>query len=146
MPVTRSSLKKSRIINSVYGQIVIVCLAFTVMVVSSYLFVGKIMRSHLTNETETALNLMRDSIESDLLEPEMLMLSISQTVRNNIQQGYDSDRVREYIEDISANVIRKEKRKMAVNGLYGYFDVFGEFINDGLWKPPENFVARERPW
>jgi signal transduction histidine kinase/CheY-like chemotaxis protein len=129
-----------------YLQTFFVLVAFALMVVASNFFVGNIVRKHLKNETRDALKFLELKIEADLMEPQTLMGSISETIRNIILRGYDSSMVSRYMMDISNNVIRNENRKLSSTGVYGLFEVFGNKFIDLEWTPPDDYVPQERPW
>jgi signal transduction histidine kinase/DNA-binding response OmpR family regulator len=127
-------------------QILFVALAFGLMVIASYRFVSSIERGHLVYETMEALNFSEIKIEGDLMEPQTLMGSISQTIRGMILGGYSQDVISQYIADISNNVIRSETRKLSSTGVYGLFEVFGNKFIDLEWTPPADYVPQDRPW
>jgi signal transduction histidine kinase/CheY-like chemotaxis protein len=144
----RSIVKRVGATAAVYGQIMLVYLAFTLMVILSYFFVEKMMLSRLEDEVNTSLDFMQASIESDLAEPEKFLQSVSQSIRNMIIHGYGPDLIQEYIkEDMSPNVLKYEKRKLSINRMYGYFEVFnGLQLINGEWEPSEDDNLRETPW
>jgi signal transduction histidine kinase/CheY-like chemotaxis protein len=129
------------------AQVVIVWIAFALMVILSYFFVGNIVRKHLMYETMAVLNFSEIQVTADLMEPQTLMASFSETIRNMILAGESSDKVREYIVNVSNNVINNARLRFNSTGLYGLFDVFGNlFINDESWEIPKNYVPQERIW
>jgi signal transduction histidine kinase/DNA-binding response OmpR family regulator len=147
MPELRSLVKKIGATITIYGQILLVFLAFTVMVISSYFYMGRLMLARLEDEVTNALNFMQTSIENDLQEPEKLLQSMSQSIRNMIINGYNADMIQSYIKEMIPNVIRYEKRKLNINRMYGYFDIFdGLQLNNGEWAPIGDNNPRESPW
>ncbi|MDR2717290.1 MAG: response regulator [Treponema sp.] len=147
MPDLRSSLKKVRAITAIYWQIILVFLAFTVMVISSYLYMERLMLARLEGEVNNALDFMQSSVENDLQEPEKLLQSVSQSMRNMIINGYNSDMIQSYIKEITPSVIKYEKQKLSINRMYGYFDVFnGLQLNNGEWAPTGDNNPMESPW
>jgi signal transduction histidine kinase/CheY-like chemotaxis protein len=143
----RSIVKRVGATVGVYGQIVLVYLAFTLMVILSYLYVEKMMLSRLEDAVNTSLDFMQVSIESDLAEPEKLLQGISQSIKNMIINGYDPGMIQKYIkEDISPSVIKSEKRKLGINRMYGYFEAFeGLQLINGEWERSDDNL-RESPW
>ena len=129
-----------------YMQTFFVLVAFALMVIASYFFGGKIVRKHLMYETMAALNFLEIKIEADLMEPQTLMGSISQTIRSMILSGYSPEVISRYMMDISDNVIRNKNRKLSSTGVYGLFEVFGNKFIDLEWTPPADYVPQERPW
>jgi len=143
----RSIAKRVGATAAVYGQILLVYLAFTLMVILSYLYVEKMMLSRLEDAVNTSLDFMQVSIESDLAEPEKLLQGISQSIRNMIINGYSPLLIQKYIkEDISPGIIKYEKRKLSINRMYGYFEAFnGLQLINGEWERSDDNL-RESPW
>jgi signal transduction histidine kinase/CheY-like chemotaxis protein len=147
MPELRSIVKRVGATIAVYGQILLVFLAFTVMIISSYLYMEKTMLARLEDEVNKALDFMKASVENDLQEPEKLLQSLSQSIRNMIFNDYTSDKLQSYIKEMTPNVIRYEKRKLSINRMYGYFNVFdGLQLNNGEWVPTGDDNPRESSW
>jgi signal transduction histidine kinase/CheY-like chemotaxis protein len=147
MPELRSIIKKVGATAAMYGQILFVFLAFTVMVISSYLYMERMMLARLEDEVNNALDFMQASVENDLQEPEKLLQSMSQSIRNMIRNGYNADMIQNYIKEMTPNVIKYEKRKLSINRMYGYFDIFnGLQLNNGEWSPTGDNNPRESPW
>jgi signal transduction histidine kinase/CheY-like chemotaxis protein/HPt (histidine-containing phosphotransfer) domain-containing protein len=129
-----------------YAQVLLVWVAFLLMVVTSYFFVGNIVRKHLKFEVMAALDFSEAQITADMMEPYTLMGSISETIRSMILRGESSDMVSRYMIDISNNVIRNKDRKLSSTGIYGFFEVFGNKFLDEEWMPPADYIPQERPW
>jgi len=129
------------------AQVVIVWIAFALMVVASYFFVGNIVRKHLTYETMAALDFAEVQIEADLMEPQTLMGAVSATIRNMILQGYGPDIISRYMMGVSNNLFNNTRLRLNSTGLYGFFDVFeNKFLNNGQWETPTDYVPQERIW
>jgi len=148
MPELRSIIKRVGATFAVYGQILLVYLAFTLMVILSYLYVEKMMLSRLEDAVNTSLDFMQVSIESDLAEPEKFLQSVSQSIKNMIINDYSPDQIQKYIkEDVTPNVIKYDKRKLGINRMYGYFEVFdGLQLINGEWKTSADDNLLESPW
>jgi len=134
---------------NLYAQVLLVWAAFVLMVIASYLFVGDMVRKHLTYETMAALDFSEAQIMADLTEPQTLLGSISETIHSMILQGYGSDIINQYMKNISNNVVKNKNRRLGhgSSGLYGFFNVFGNiYLNDGYWVPFEGYDPQERPW
>jgi signal transduction histidine kinase/CheY-like chemotaxis protein len=117
------------------------------MVISSYLYMERLMLARLEGEVNNALDFMQSSVENDLQEPEKLLQSVSQSMRNMIINGYNSDMIQSYIKEITPSVIKYEARKLSINRIYGYFDIFnGLQLNNGEWAPTGDNNPKESPW
>jgi len=147
MPELRSVVKKVGATAVMYGQILFVFLAFTVMIISSYLYMERMMLVRLEDEVNNALDFMQSSVENDLQEPEKLLQSMSQSIRNMVNNGYNAEKLKSYIQEMTPNVINYEKRKLGINRMYGYFNIFnGLQLNNGEWVPTGDNDPQESPW
>jgi signal transduction histidine kinase/CheY-like chemotaxis protein len=124
-----------------------VFLAFAVMNISSYFYMERMTLARLEDEVNEALTFMQNSVENDLQEPEKLLQSISQSIRNMINNGYTPDMLQGYLQEMLPSVIRYEKRRLSINRIYGYFDIFnGQQFNNGEWAPTGDNNPKESPW
>jgi len=132
-----------------YMQILFVVIAFTLMVIASYIFVSDIERKHLQRNVKDAISYTEANIKADMLEPETALASIAETIRGMILRGYNDEMVSEYIQHINHYMQSNEERRlMGINGFYGFFDVYGgRFITgDRNWIPPDDYNLNDRPW
>jgi len=135
------------IIRSVFKQLLFVWLAFFLMSFISYLFVRDIVNDYLNKEAKNALTYTQSKITTDLRGLEISLQDISQSVRNMILRGDSANAMREYLTEMAEYLISKEAQVIGFSDLYGTFDVFNDIFIDGSgWKPPADFVAKERPW
>jgi len=149
MPIMRFFLQKVRIIISRYVQIALVLLAFTLMVVSSYLFVSDIEHRNLREKVKEAISYTEANIKADMLEPETLLAGISETIRTLILRNDDIQMVRDYMLHINNYVQSNEENRLrGVIGFFGFFEVYGgRFITGATdWIPPDGYVVQDRPW
>ena len=145
MQIARRFSKLTHSKNSLYGQILVVFLAFTMMTVFSYLSVRNVIRSQLMHESRIALDFWQLRIESDLVEPQMLVDTISYSIRNLIMLGHGPELIQEYITQVSAR-IRDDRQRIRSVSIYGYFEVFGKFLSAEGWHLPADSDPRQRPW
>ncbi|MDR0290031.1 MAG: response regulator [Treponema sp.] len=139
-------MKKVRAIRPLYLQILLVALAFILMVMSSSSYVSDMLRNHLNRDAIETLPQTRLKIESELIEHETTLIVISTTIRRMILQGDNEGQIHEYMINIVNEMENKVKGSM-INGLHGYFDVFGGRHITGIeWDYPEDYQPTERPW
>jgi len=130
-------------------QVMAVFLAFLLMIILSYSFIGGIERRHLLRDINSAISSTNDYILSGLYEPETTLGVIAETVRGMILGGYKKDTVYEYIMYINNYIQSGGNRRMeGAVGCYGIFDVFGGELltSGGAWTPPEDFDPESLPW
>ena len=145
----RSLMQKTQKIIIRYAQVLVVVLAFALMVISSYLFVGDTERKHLRRYAEEAISYTEANIKSDMQELETLLGVVSQTIGDMLVNGVSSDIVNNYILLINNYVeAGSEKRLYGAAGIFGVFDVFGGamLIGHESWIPPDDYYQTARPW
>ncbi|MDR3000858.1 MAG: response regulator [Fibromonadaceae bacterium] len=135
---------KQFVLHQSYALILLVFVAFSAMVILSYLYISHIEYEHLERNVNNTLLSTQASIEADLKEPETFLASHSQTIRNMILNGCNANDLRAYFADISKEVLSDEKFMSGFSDFYGYFETFGGLINSGAILP--NFDATKRSW
>jgi len=132
-----------------HHQIMHIILAFSLMVVSSYIFVSETERSHLRRNAEDIIFKTEANIKSNMMEPETLLGSVSETIRGLILKDEGIEGINEYIWYIN-NYVQSATVQPITNvmGFYGIFDYYnGQFLNkSGEWLTPDNFDYLTYPW
>jgi signal transduction histidine kinase/CheY-like chemotaxis protein/PAS domain-containing protein/HPt (histidine-containing phosphotransfer) domain-containing protein len=127
----------------------LVLLAFTLMVISSYLFVSITESRHLKRSAENAILYTEASINSDMQGLETLLGVVSETITDMIKKGEDSDAINEYILFINNYVEASSGRRLhGATGIFGVFDIFDGMMLIGYegWIPTEDYYQTDRPW
>jgi signal transduction histidine kinase/DNA-binding response OmpR family regulator len=144
-----SLIKMTKRISVRYAHVLLVLLAFTIMVVLSYLFMSRIESRNLRQSARNAILYTEACIKSDMQELETLVGIVSETIRNMIEIGEGSDAVNEYILYINNYIEADQYRRLyGATGIFGVFDVFGGIILIGYdeWIPPDGYFQTDRPW
>jgi len=142
MPI---SLSKSPL----YVQLIFTGFAFFLMIVLSCLFVNRIVRDNLVRNTECVLDYLQAQIETDVTEIETMLSTYSQTVRSMVIKGESIGKIMDYTNDISSFLRSIERKRMPINGVYGYIEKIpnGPVFFNGLdMRIPDNYSPTERPW
>ena len=145
----RSFMQKAQVVITQYAQILVVLLAFTLMVISSYSFVSDTESRHLKRSAENAILNTEANIKSDMLELETLLGVASETIGVMLMRGDRSSAVNEYILLLNNYVeASRGKRLYGATGIFGVFNVFGGMMLIGYetWNPPEDYYQTDRPW
>jgi PAS domain-containing protein len=150
MGMRRPLTQENRAVLRHFAQILPVVIAFTLMVISSYIFVRNFELKKLRTDVDQAIAYTEHNIISSLLEPETLLTSLSETVRLMMIDGYGSNTVYAYIHNINKYVqTNPYKRMIDVLGFYGIFDSFkDDFFHIYNYAPlsPSSLPPKERPW
>ncbi|MCL2266824.1 MAG: response regulator [Treponema sp.] len=132
---------------------VLFTMAFTAMVFLSYLFTRDIVHSNLVRNAEGVFSFAQKQLESDLFEPRAMLSGFSQTVRNMIMRGDNSDAVIDYMHDMTNYFRAGGSRIMSSVTIFGHFDAFPNQTSEGRFlflssgeTFPEGYYAPDRPW
>jgi signal transduction histidine kinase/CheY-like chemotaxis protein/HPt (histidine-containing phosphotransfer) domain-containing protein len=139
-------MRKIQVSRSLYLQLLFVTMAFTLMVVSTGIFVNNMLKNYLKREAENKLTQTETMIMDELREPQALMIHIVKDVRNIIMTGGSANDIQDYFNDISAELFKK-RDGFIFDGLHGYFEALGNvFIHAPEWAAPDGYNPTERPW
>jgi signal transduction histidine kinase/DNA-binding response OmpR family regulator len=146
MPEIYELFRKIRSIRSLFLQLLFVALAFIIMVLSSSLYVRKMLHNHLNRDAVEMLAQTKLKIEAELVAYENRLTTISGTIRGMILRGINEFTVQEYMRDI-VNELRQKPDVLAFYDLSGYFEAFG---GKYLYAPekdiPDDFNPVEQLW
>ena len=132
-----------------YVQLLFTAFAFLLMVVLSYTFTSKIVRTNLLRNVDNILDYVESTINSDLLESRTILDDFAQTVQNLARDGDGAEKLTDYNTDISHHLLYKNHNTISPNGPFGYIEKSheGPFFFNGIgFQPPDDWEPRERPW
>jgi signal transduction histidine kinase/CheY-like chemotaxis protein/HPt (histidine-containing phosphotransfer) domain-containing protein len=142
----RSVLEKFKILNSFRVQIIIVIAAILITGILTFLFFSNIEHEHLAEEVERALNFTENEILMTFKEPEVFLISYSETIRSMIIGGYAYDTLPAYIASING-FLAKHLHQEGLIGLHGFFNSLNDkYIPCGNMTVPKNFNPKETEW
>ena len=139
----RSFFEKSKTINSVYAQMLVIVIAFVIMGVSSFIFATNIEYKHLVKDAENAIAFTESEIISSLLEHETYLISFAETIRSMVIGGETEAALSAYITSITEFTLKDEDRMTGFIGLYGYIN--GLYIS-GLNTSISEETIQNEPW
>ena len=148
MSITRDYLKKiQKILRPISVQITLVCLAFAIMIIMSYLYVSGIEREHLRRDTNNVIAYTQANISAALLEPEATLNTITETIRIMIVEGESFRITKEYVTQITESIITDNRFLTQVTDIYGIFETRGEAFHSGAnWTSLKDFTPEDHLW
>jgi len=129
-----------------YFQLLFTVLAFIAMASLSFLFMRDIVHSNLVRNAESVFSFAKTQLESDLVEPRMMLSSFSQTIRSMILRRNSINSIIEYINDTSDYVHSRSSRIMNSVDLFAYLESFDEPVFLSNRPMPADFNVYTRPW
>jgi len=132
-----------------YRQLLFTAFAFLLMVVLSYAFTSKIVRTNLLRNTESILDHAESMVNVDLQEARTMLDNFAQSVQLMAQNGEDASKITGYTAYITNYFLSKNRGAFTPNGVYGYIEKIPEgsfYFTGGRWAAPDNFSISDRPW
>jgi len=129
-------------------QLLFTVFAFFLLIILSYSFVTRIVRENLIRNTESVLDFVEAQVISDLLEPQTILGSFGQTLREMVLGGEDIAKMHAYTDNMSS-FFRTRDNSRTISGIYAYIEKFpgGPVFLNGLGEePPDDYLPVERPW
>jgi len=105
-----------------YVQLLFTAFAFLLMVVLSYTFTSKIVRTNLLRNVDNILDYVESTINSDLLESRTILDDFAQTVQNFARDGDGVEKLTDYNTYISHHLLIKNHNTISPNGPFGYIE------------------------
>jgi signal transduction histidine kinase/CheY-like chemotaxis protein len=138
---------KNKPITYIKLQLMSVVLAFVLMIAAASIFADMILREHLRREALDYITQTQLEMNADLTEPKTILTIVSQTIRSMILSGAGHDKVRQYIQEVSAEIRNTKGIGFMFEGIYGYFDVYGGLFlqTEGLIHD-KNYDPASRLW
>jgi len=130
-------------------QILFTLTAFLIMVVLSYIFTSRIVRTNLVRNVESILAQVESQINSDLMESYTVLDYFAQSVQNLIQRGDDAAKLTVYNMEMTKHLFSRRNETFSPNGLFGYIEKSPEgpfFFNGVGWNPLDSWYPPDRPW
>ena len=146
MSALNDLFRKIKMGRSLFLQLLFVALAFILMILSSSLYVSRMLHDQINRDAVDVLTQTKLKIEAELFIHENTLAVISGTIREMIIRGNSEYMVREYMRDI-VNEIQQKTGRVKFNDLSGYFDVFnGKYIYAPDRKIPDGYNPTEQLW
>jgi len=145
----RIKIPKLSLKQPLYVQLLFTAFAFLVMVVLSYIFTSRIVRTNLLRNVDNILDYVESQINSELLASRTVLDDFAQSIQNLIQRGDNAEALTAYNTDISNNLLIRKHNNISPNGPYGYIEKSpeGPFFFNGIgFQPPDGWNAKDRPW
>jgi hypothetical protein len=127
-----------------YLQLLFVFTAFALMVVTSFLFIGRILQNRLLNEANELLFSAESNVRAGLSEVETTLLNSYYIVQGMIERNATREEILDYL-TLTTEWMRKRNQGLIVyDGIFGYIN--GEFYDSVGLNPGSDYIPQIRPW
>jgi len=132
------------ILRNNYFQLLLVFMAFTLMVITSYFFVGRILQNRLSSEANRLLYSTEANVKAGFSEAETTLLNSYYSIQKMMEQGASKKEILDYLTQTTEWLHRPSSGLMTYNGIYGYIN--GEFYDGIGLNPGPDYVPQLMPW
>jgi len=132
------------VLRNNYLQLLFVFVAFLLMVITSYFFIGHILQNRLLSEANQLLYSAESNVRAGLSEAETTLLNSYYAVQNMIEKKTGRKEILNYLTQITQWMHRPSQGLMSYNGIYGYIN--GEFYDGIGLRPGADYIPQTMPW
>jgi len=132
-----------------YVQQLFTAFAFLLMIVLSYTFTSRIVRTNLLRNVDNILDYVESKINSDLLEARTILNDFAQSIQTLIRDGDGAVKLTKYNADISNHLLLSDNETISPNGPFGYIEKSpeGPFFFNGIgYQPSDDWRPEDSPW
>ena len=140
----KNNIKLRAVLRQNYREIIFVFLAFTLMALSAYFFIGRILHERLLREAEILLYSAEANVKAGLSEAETTLLNSYYIVQEMVKQNTPKQEILDYLITTTEWMKRRDKGLLRFYGIYGYIN--GEFYDSLDLNPDNDFIPQRRPW
>jgi HD-GYP domain-containing protein (c-di-GMP phosphodiesterase class II) len=130
--------------NNNYLQLLFVFVAFALMAITSFLFIGRILQNRLLSETNELLFSAESNVKAGLSEAETTLLNSYHIVQGMIERNAGHDEILNYLTLTTEWLRERDQGLMIYNGIYGYIN--GELYDSVGMNPGDDYIPQTRPW
>jgi signal transduction histidine kinase/CheY-like chemotaxis protein/HPt (histidine-containing phosphotransfer) domain-containing protein len=127
-----------------FMQLLFVFLAFSLMVLVSYIFVDRIVERQIHSNADAVFRNAEAVIRADIREAEVTLLNTALSVLYRLERGQSPGEIGDYIRNLTQGLLMPENRVSGLINVQGY--ILGEYIDGQGWVPPDTYVPKERRW
>jgi signal transduction histidine kinase/ActR/RegA family two-component response regulator/HPt (histidine-containing phosphotransfer) domain-containing protein len=139
------SIKAGQIFRRNYREIIFVFMAFALLTLSAYFFIGRILEEHLLRGAEEIMYSAGANVRAGLSEAETTLLNSYYIVQGMMERNAGKEEILDYL-----NTTTEWMRRRAQGGLLSFYGIYG-YINGEMYDsigitPDGNYVPQRRPW
>ena len=148
MMENNTSMIKERRSYALLPSVLLVLAAFLLMIITSCLFLSRMLNGHIKKEAMDVLTNMRIQIESEVMAPETTLSVVARSIRTQLFSGASENDVQDYLREVTHYMSDDDRMlPMGPEGVYGVFDVFGgSYLNSAGMRIQSGRLTDTPPW
>jgi len=140
----KNNFKFHAVLRQNYREVIFVFLAFALMTMSAYIFIGRILQDRLLHGAEILLSSAEANVTAGLSEAETTLLNSYYIVQGMLEQDAPREEILEYLITTTEWMRVRDQGLFGFYGIYGY--IHGEFYDSVGLNPGDDFIPQRRPW
>jgi len=127
-----------------YRELIFIFVAFALMALVGYFFIGRILRNRLLTGAEEMMYTAGANIRVGLSEAETTLINSFYVVENMMDQNASRQDILDYLKITTEWMRRREQGLLSYYGIYAFLN--GEFYDSIGFNASGNYVPQRRPW
>ncbi|MCL2008548.1 MAG: ATP-binding protein, partial [Treponema sp.] len=119
-------------------------LAFSMLVVTANIFIGRILRESLSDRTEEIMYTADANVRAGLSAAETILLNSYHIVKGMMDRGASDTEILDYLLATTEWMQQQAQGLLGFYGIYAY--IHGEFYDSIDMNPGSDFIPQMRPW
>lgn len=127
-----------------YLQLIFVFVAFALMTIASFLFIGRILQNRLSSEANGILFSAESNVRASLSEAETTLLNSYYIIQDMVEKNAKREEIIDYLTRTNEWIRKRDQGLMVYDGIFGYIN--GEFYDSVGLKAGSDYIPQTRPW
>ncbi|MDR2717484.1 MAG: response regulator [Treponema sp.] len=127
-----------------YRELIFIFVAFALMALVGYFFIGRILRNRLLTGAEDMIYTAEANIRVGLSEAETTLINSYYVVENMVERNASRQEILDYLTMTTEWMRRREQGLLGYYGIYGFIN--GEFYDSMGLNASGDYIPQRRPW
>jgi len=127
-----------------YRELIFIFVAFALMALVGYFFIGRILRNRLLTAAEDMVYTAEANVRVALSEAETTLINSYYVIENMMDQNASQQNILDYLTITTEWMRRREQGLLSYYGIYGFIN--GEFYDSMGLNASGDYIPQRRPW
>jgi len=140
----KKKMSVGEVLRRNYRELIFIFVAFALMALVGYFFIGRILRNRLLTGAEEMMYTAGANIRVGLSEAETTLINSYYVVENMMDQNASQQDILDYLTITTEWMRRREQGLLSYYGIYAFIN--GEFYDSMGLNASGDYVPQRRPW